>query len=75
MVEKPKNEKPQSKESKVTEEGYKLTLPAAALEMIRLEVVSVDEYELLLRIPEGHTLNLPNNIKDTPSVCVLLNKR
>ena len=76
-AEKPKNEKPQSKESTVTEatEGYKLTLPAAALEMIRLEVVSVDEYELLLRIPEGHTLNLPNNIKDTPSVCVLLNKR
>lgn len=54
---------------------FKLTLPAQALELVKLEVVSADEYEIVLRIPQGHNLALPTAISGVPHLCVLLNKR
>ena len=35
---------------------FRLTLPARALELVKLEVVSADAYEIVLRIPQGHNL-------------------
>lgn len=90
-VKKEKNKEEKNKEEKKVEKkengketvntetqqsaDYKLTLPAQALELVKLEVVSADEYEIVLRIPQGHNLALPTAISGVPHLCVLLNKR
>ena len=41
---------------------FRLTLPARTLELVKLEVVSADAYEIVLKIPQGHNLALPTAI-------------